>query len=359
MKAFVTGGTGFVGRPFVRRILREGWDVTLVTRNRQNAGALGDGNLTVCEADVADEKAMRRIALRGDRFDAVFHLAASLNYFGSRQELYKTNVQGTRNVLDLAMKTGAKKFVYASSIEAVGPVKRKDVPAPPHQPCRPISPYGEAKALAEQLVISAARRHFPAVVLRIGNVYGRGHFSFIVDIAEAILSRNRLLEFLPVYGDRYIHPVHNDDVTEGILAAHRCIAHAPTVTLAGEYATISELFRICADSLGKQVRIRERKRIDEVYLRLRCAYHRHRRHMDFITYLMAGPGKRVHRACSMDETRDVLGFTPQVSLKRGIADTLNWAREAGLLSSCAGEAAAVPGVPSPVSRQGNGGCALD
>ena len=333
MKALVTGGTGFVGKPFVRRILQEGWQVTLVTRNKKNASGLGNGSLTVCEADVADKESLHRIALSGDRFDAVFHLAASLDYFGDKQELHRINVAGTRNVLDLAIRNSARRFVYASSIEAVGPVRKKDVPASPAQPCRPISPYGEAKVLAEELVMNTARGRFPAVVLRIGNVYGPGHFSFVVEIAEAILNRSRLLEFLPVYGDRYIQPVHNDDVTEGILAAHRCPASSAIVTLAGEYATVSELFHICADTLGKQVKAREKRRMDEVYLRLRCAYHRHRKHMDFITYLMAGPGRRVHRACSVEETQEVLGFCPQVTLRSGIADTLNWATEAGLLRS--------------------------
>ena len=331
VRALVTGGTGFVGGPFVDRILQDGWHVTLVTRNGKNARKLTGGNLTVCEADVSDEGAMHRIAKTKQVFDVVFHLAASLDYFGEREALYRTNVQGTRNVLELARETSVRKFVYASSIEATGPVRKREVPAPPEKRCRPVSAYGESKALAEKLVLSAVPGHFPVTVLRIGNVYGPGHFNFILEIAEAILQRNRLLEFLPVYADRYIHPVHNDDVTEGILAAYRSAELSSVAALAGEYATVGELFQICSELLGKRVTKRRKKRVDEIYLRLRCGYHRHKRHADFITYLMAGSGKRVHRAYSIEETKKMLSFSPRVSLRTGIEDTLNWAMQEGLL----------------------------
>jgi dihydroflavonol-4-reductase len=330
MNALVTGGTGFVGKPLVRRLLQDGWHVTLLTRDRERARDIDGGNLTVYEGDVSDSEATDRVARLANRFDAVFHLAASLSYFGEREELYRTNVQGTRNVLSLAIESRAKKFIYASSIEAAGPVTRKQVPASPDGACKPVSPYGVTKVLAERLVMSAARGHFPAAALRIGNVYGPDHLSFVSEIAEAILQRNRLLEFLPIYADRYIHPVHNDDVTRGILAAYWSDAPSCTVTLAGEYATVGDLFQICAEFLGKQIRPRQRRKTDEIYLLLRREYHRRSKTADFITYLMAGPGKRIHRAYSLEETRRALGFSPQVTLRNGVTQTLRRAKDAGL-----------------------------
>ncbi len=122
MRAFVTGGTGFVGKPFVRRLLADGWDVTLSTRNRAHAEALGD--VRVVEGDLADAAAMARAAEGAEPFDVVFHLGAAMNYFGDPETLRVANVEATRNVLDLAIRTGSRKFVYASSIEAVGTVAR-------------------------------------------------------------------------------------------------------------------------------------------------------------------------------------------------------------------------------------------
>ena len=129
MKALVTGGTGLVGKPLVRRLLEEGWHVALLTRDRERARHLDGDNLAVYEGDVSDGEATGRIARGEQRFDAVFHLAASLDYFGDRKELHRTNVQGTHNVLSLAIGTRAQKVVYASSIEAAGPVTKNTIPA--------------------------------------------------------------------------------------------------------------------------------------------------------------------------------------------------------------------------------------
>ena len=331
MNVLVTGGTGFVGKPFVRKILQDGWHVSLITRDKKKTTALSHPNLTACEGDVSDDALIDRIVETGQQFDAVFHLAASLNYFGDRREIHRINVQGTRNVLNLAVRTSAKKFIYASSIEAVGPVTRKEVPASPAKACKPISPYGETKLLAERLVMTVACGHFSAMCLRIGNVYGPDHFSFVLEIAQAILARNRLLEFLPVYADRYLHPVHNDDVTAGILAAYRSNGPSAIVTLSGEYATVGELFQICAQSIGQRIRPRQKKWMDQIYVILLREYTKYRKSFNFISYLMAGAGKRVHRAYSLEESRKVLGFSPQVDLRSGIAQTLQWARKQGLL----------------------------
>jgi nucleoside-diphosphate-sugar epimerase len=104
---------------------------------------------------------------------------------------------------------------------------------------------------------------------------------------------------------------------------------------------VGELFRICSEIIGTRIRTREKKLIDDLFLRLRRQYHKHRKHMDFITYLMAGPGRRVHRAYSIEETHRALGFSPRVTLQRGIADTLHWAGEAGILAF-ADSSSAVP-----------------
>lgn len=331
MKVLVTGGTGFVGKPLVRQMLGQGWQVDLVTRRAQNAETLIGPGLTVHEGDASDRDAILAIARAAGGLDAVVHMAASLDFYGEAEKLHRINVQGTGNLLELASECGARTFVYASSIEAQGPVRRGEVPAPPGGRCKPVGEYGRTKVLAEELVRGAARGRFSAVLLRIGNVYGPDHYSFMVEIAEAILMRNRLLEFLPAYADRYIHPVHVDDVAAGVMAACRCAGPLHTVTLGGQYATVGELFGICARALGRPITPRARRLRDDVFLRLRRSYHRHCGHMDFITYLMSGPGSRVHRAYCIGEAEEALGFVPARTLKSGIADTLQWAARAGLL----------------------------
>jgi nucleoside-diphosphate-sugar epimerase len=330
VRAFVTGGTGYVGVPFVRRLLDEGWDVTLATRRRDNAARLPEA-VSVYEVDLPDTEGMQRIAEGERRFDVVFHLGASLTYFGERGALQRANVQGTRNVLELAARTGSGRFVYASSIEAVGTVEH--VPAPPDVPCRPVSEYGRSKVDAEGQVRERAEGRFPYTILRIGNVYDSDQYSFLPEIADAIVLRNRLFEFLPVYADRYLHPVHNRDVSEGLLAAARSESTGVTATLGGEAVTVGEMFQIAADVLGRPLYPRERRKSDELFLRIRSRYHRRRRTMDLITYIMAGRGRRVHRAYDIEHTVRTLGFRPSMPFRQGMMECLQWARESGLLAS--------------------------
>jgi farnesol dehydrogenase len=334
MHVLVTGATGFVGRGLVRRLVEDSWRVSLVTRNRSRV-TIRSTLVDIYEADVSNAASLATVADTCGRVDAVIHLAATMSYY-DKQDTYATNVAGTANVLEIAKRLTAGRFIYASSIEAVGPVALAEVPAAPDTPPRPVSAYGASKVAAERLVIEAASNRFPAVILRIGNVYGPGHASFLSDIIEAIITRNRLLEFLPVYADRYIHPIHTRDVTEGILAACRPEVQTSTLILGGEYATVGSIFEMCSRMLGRPLPRRPKRMADELFLLLRREHHRRGCGMDFITYLMAPSGRRIHRAYSMEETYRALGLTDQVPLEEGAAQTLAWMREEGLVDADGG-----------------------
>jgi dihydroflavonol-4-reductase len=333
MKVLITGGTGFVGKHFLKNLTGLGWEVALLTRKRSNVPILKGMTPTIYEGDVADPDVVARIVSGEKKLDAIFHLAASLIYFSDRETIERFNVGGTQNMLRIAEKTGVTSFVYASSIEAAGGVREDQIPALTARKPHPISPYGWSKVKAEAAINTAAKGRFKAAILRIGNVYGSEHLNFITFIAESILLRSRMLEFLPYYSDRYIHPVHNQDVTDGLLAAHRCPQGQVTATLAGEYATIGRIFDLCSEVMGKPFRKRtEKKLVDKIYLAVRREYHRYQGGGgDFITYMMAGPGRYIHRAYSLDELQNVIGYVPKYSLIDGIRESLAWARSADLL----------------------------
>jgi nucleoside-diphosphate-sugar epimerase len=333
MKILITGGTGFVGKHFVKNLAQMGWDLVLLTRNRANVPALPGISAKIYEGDVTDPEVAERIISGEKRLDGVFHLAASLVYFCKRQDIYRFNVGGTKNVLRIAERTGVTKFVYASSIEAAGGVRGDEVPARTDRNPHPISSYGWSKVQAESEVRRVANGKFKAAILRIGNVYGTDHLNFITFIADSILNRSRVLEFLPYYSDRYIQPAHNQDVANGLIAAYKCNEDIVTATLAGEYATIGEIFDICAKTMNRRYRMHSDKKIvDLLYLKIRREYHRYQGGGgDFISYMMAGRGKYIHRAYSLVELTDVIGYKPQFSLADGIRDTLSWARSNKML----------------------------
>lgn len=262
-------------------------------------------------------------------------MAASLDYFGDKEKLFRVNVEGTVNLLNLAKRNGIKKFIHISTIEAMGTIREDDIPANESYICKPVSTYGESKLEAEKKVMKfGEEKIFDITILRLGNVYGPGSPAFIVPIANAILSRNNLLKFLSVYKDRHLHPVYIDDVVDGILkAAQKNNVDTAYILAGNEYITIEKLFKLVAQELNIDLDLQTKKNIKDVlYLNLRKRLHKICKRADLLTYFVAGEGDKIHRAYSIEKAKKELGYSPKVSLNEGIKKTIEWAKEKGLLT---------------------------
>jgi len=336
MNTLITGGSGFIGNALVSQLLKNGNKVTILTRNERKVNAHLKEKVKVAEGDICNSEALEGLDFEGKNIDVIFHLAASLNYFGDKRKLFQVNIEGTKNLLRWAKKNRVKKFIFASSIEAMGTIKEEDIPADETFVCRPVSTYGESKLEAEKRVRRFAdERNLNTPILRLGNVYGPGSPAFIMPIANAILRKNGLLKFLPVYKDRYLHPVYIEDVVDGIVKAAGQKDTDGTYILAGEkYVTIKTLFKLIAQSLNVNIDLQTKKKNlkDMLYLNLRKKVHRFRKRADLVTYFMAGEGERIHRAYSIKKAKKELDYFPKVNLREGIAKTLRWAKDKGLLA---------------------------
>lgn len=335
MNALVTGGTGFVGRAVVCTLLENGDKVRILTRNRKKVDSSVKGKVEVCEGDICDAVRLKRLRSKLKDIDVVLHLAASLDYFGKKEELSEVNVKGTENLLKLAVENRVRKFIFTSSIEAMDLVRKENIPADETLNCKPVSPYGESKLKAEKHVRRFAKEEgLNTTILRLGNVYGPGSPAFVVPIANAILKKDNLLRFLHVYGDRYLHLVYIDDVVDGVVKATQKVDGNGTYILAGEeYVTIETLFELIAEGLNVPVELSAEKRkiTDNAYLNLRKRVHGFRKRADLLTYFAAGEGGRIHRAYSIEKAKKNLGYCPKVRLREGIVKTLEWAERQGLL----------------------------
>ncbi len=335
MNALVTGGTGFVGRAVVCALLENGDKVKILTRNRKKVDSSAKGKVEVCEGDICDAVRLKRLCSKLKDIDVVLHLVASLNYFGKKKELFQVNVKGTENLLKLAAGNRVRKFIFTSSIEAMGLIRKENIPADETFNCKPVSPYGESKLEAEKQVRGFAKEEgLNTVILRLGNVYGPGSPAFIVPIANAILKKDNLLRFLHVYRDRYLHLVYIDDIVDGIVKAAQETDVSGIYIIAGEqYITIGRLFGLVAQVLGTDMDLQRNKRNikDGLYLNLRKKVHRFRKRADLLTYFVAGESDRIHRAYSIEKAKRNLAYRPKVRLKEGITKTLEWAERQGLL----------------------------
>lgn len=174
--AVVTGGAGFIGSHMVDRLLREGFQVTVIdnfsTGRPQNLDHVKENpNLSVIEADINDR--VRTQAAYQDA-DWVIHLAALADIVPSIEmpdDYYHANVTGTFNVLELSKKAGVKKFVYAASSSCYG--IPDEYPTAETAEIRPQYPYALTKYLGEQTVLHWGQVYrLPVTSLRLFNVYG-------------------------------------------------------------------------------------------------------------------------------------------------------------------------------------------
>ena len=174
MRAIVTGGAGFIGSHLVDSLLKENFEVTVLdnfsTGRLENLEHVLD-QIELVECD---------LGVQGDwiqnftNADWVIHLASLADIVPSIQqpeEYYRSNVDGTFNVLQAAKTAGVKRFVYAASSSCYG--IPDNYPTPEHADIRPQYPYALTKRMGEEMVLHWAQVYsFPAISLRFFNVYG-------------------------------------------------------------------------------------------------------------------------------------------------------------------------------------------
>jgi UDP-N-acetylglucosamine 4,6-dehydratase len=165
MRVLITGGTGSLGHALVRHFLKEtDWRLVVLSRDELKQArmreVIPEPRLDFRLGDVRD---IERLNLAFYGVDVVIHTAALKRVdavAGDPVEVYKTNVQGTWNVLQAALSNGVPKVLFISSDKA----------------CHPINAYGASKFAAESLVVSFNQYGYPqgtwASVVRYGNVLG-------------------------------------------------------------------------------------------------------------------------------------------------------------------------------------------
>jgi len=300
----ITGGCGFVGSNLVEQLVIQGYQVrvldSLITGRAEYISNLG---VELIQADIGDIDSCKK-AFSG--VDKVVHLAALGSVVDSVVDPisnFKTNVEGTFNVLKMCVDSNVRSIIFSSTGgaligEANPPVNESSLP-------KPISPYGASKLCCEAYCHAFAKSYgINAIALRFANVYGKNS-AHKKGVVNKFTQRIRNKEPLVIYGDGsstrdYIHV---SDLCNGIqLALKNDALENEVIHLAtGKETSLIELARIFLDigELGE----------------------------DMIEYHPSRVGEVERNFALYDRAAEVLGYKPEVDLKTGMAETFRYLKE--------------------------------
>jgi dihydroflavonol-4-reductase len=326
MRAFVTGSSGFIGGRLAAKLAEEGFDVYGLVRKTSRLDGLRKGDIKLVRGDLRDSASL------GDGVrdkDYVFHLAGVIRALDWKT-YHEVNVIGTRNLLE-ACRNGTrnlKKFVFVSSISAAGP-SHPGHPLSEDDPCRPVSPYGRSKLLAERLVQSYGD-DFPITIIRPPNVLGPRQ----QELWETIkLLGNRLW---PTVGSaaRQTNLVSVDDLVRALVLAALLPQSAGQTYFVtdGTAYTWTEITDAIAEELGRK----------KIYFKIPYALEygiaavseivsRIRGSEPLLTRQNMAAALKYSWVYDSGKIERELGFEPAMDMKETIRWTVAWYRDRGML----------------------------
>jgi dTDP-glucose 4,6-dehydratase len=303
MRVLVTGGAGFIGSQFVRRLAAQGEQVAVLDKltyagNRANLEGVEHDFF---HGDIADQEAVARAA---DRADAIVNFAAETHVDRSilgPAEFILTDVLGTQVLLDHARRHGIR-HLHVSTDEVYGDIPPEAAPCTEDAPLRPSSPYSASKSGGDLQVLAYVRTYgTDALVTRGANTYGPRQYPekflplFITNAFEG--------KHLPVYGDgrQSREWLHVEDHCAAIEIALRKGGAGEVYNVGGQERENMDVVRRILDLTGASP--------------------------DLVRHVEDRPGH--DRRYSVDSTKlQGLGWAPQHSFDAGgLAETVDWYRE--------------------------------
>ena len=251
MKVLVTGGTGFLGANLVHHLVARGDQVRVLKRRRTPPTLLEGLPVELAEGDVTDFESVVA-ASRG--VEGIYHVAGLVSYWRPKRAwMFRVNIEGTRNVIEAALRNSVRRVVHTSSIAAIG--YRTD-----GQPCDEDTPwnwgpfdvgYPTSKYLGEQEALKATQKGLEVVVVNPALIFGPRDISWNAGRMFKLVAERSTLR--GPEGSTTTCDV--DDVCAGHIAAMERGQSGRRYILGGEHIRYSELFRLISEVMGKPVRI--------------------------------------------------------------------------------------------------------
>jgi len=310
-KVLVTGAGGFIGSNLVEKLVQKGCKVkAFVHYNSRNSwGWLENSEhkngFEVISGDIRDADIVRHAMLE---VDTVFHLAALIGIpysYVSPEAYVETNIKGSLNILQAAKDFGVRRIIHTSTSEVYGTAQF--VPIHENHPINPQSPYAASKSAADFLSLSFFRSFgLPVVIIRPFNTYGprQSARAIIPTIITQVLSGNKTIKLGALDPTRDLTYV--DDTAEGFICAGMADQGEGEIINLGNNSEISihDLVYLIARMMDAKIIIEEDIK-------------RKRPVKSEVDRLMADNSK----------AKRLLNWTPEYSLEKGLAKTIDWFKE--------------------------------
>ncbi|HMD87472.1 MAG TPA: dTDP-glucose 4,6-dehydratase [Terriglobia bacterium] len=308
MKLMVTGGAGFIGSNFIRYVLAQhpqdsilNLDKLTYSGNLQTLRDLEkDERYTFVRGDIGDRRKVQEILSSG--FEAIVHFAAETHVDRSILEgsaFVKTNVLGTQCLLDAARHAGIKRFVLVSTDEVYGSAPSGEK-FTENSPLAPNSPYAASKAGADLLARAHFRTfRFPVIITRCTNNYGP--YQYPEKFIPLMLTRAVKGQSIPVYGDGL-------QVRDWIWVMDHCAGLDAALRKGRE----GEVYNFGAGNEWPNLEIARR------LLRLVG------KPESLLTFVQDRPGHDRRYALDCEKANRELGWAPQTTLEEGLKQTVAW-----------------------------------
>lgn len=244
-KVFVTGATGFIGGNLVKELLKEGYKIKVLIRNKKMLDYhLWKDLVEIIYGDILEPETFKD---KINDCEIIIHSAALIKFWNRIwDKVYKVNVIGTRNILDEALRANCKKFIHISSVAAIGYGENDEAINEEHtynwkkyNIC-----YMETKHEAEEEVFNAIKKGLNATIVNPANVWGIGDFrGRRVSVIKAIKFG------LPFYVNSGTNFVDVDAVCTATINAIKLGKCGERYILGGDNLTIKDFLSTIADEL--------------------------------------------------------------------------------------------------------------
>ena len=325
-KVLVTGATGFTGSHLAFGLVKKGYSVRAIVRPGKDTSELEKSGVEIVNGDLVKKETLAA-AVKG--IDTVYHIAAVFREQNvPHQYFYDVNLNGTKNLLEVSVAAGVRRFVHCSTVGVQGEIKNP--PAKETDPYGPGDYYQNSKMEGEKFALDFFKKNkIEGVVFRPVGIYGPGDTRFLKIYKFVNSGSFRMIGS----GDVLYHMTFIEDLVQGIiLCGEKKEAVGEIFTLGGnEYVPLTKLIDMVATAIGKKV---SQKKIplwpvytaavmcEALCYPLKIKPPLYRRRLDFFTK---------DRAFDISKAKKLLGYKPQVDLPTGLKITADWYKENNLL----------------------------